>query len=122
MLDARSLDHIFHVHRPAAAGVERAYSGLKIDAERSNLFDVRKELAADLLLVGFGQRRDFLDGVLKQLYHSTDYSTLAPRSHQGEVRNGAVEINNLRRQAETLASTLSLAMADRRSCGPTRFL
>jgi hypothetical protein len=63
MLDARSLDHVFHVEQSAAAGVERAYAGLKVGPERSNLSDMRKKLAADLLLVGFRQRRGFFDGV-----------------------------------------------------------
>src|SRR5476651_1002232 len=77
MPGARSRDDILDGERFAPAGIERSYSGFEIGTKRSNFFDVRKQPATDLLLIGLRQRRDFLDGFCEYLCHTRHYSTFA---------------------------------------------
>ena len=61
---------LFDVERPALTCVERPQARVDVTAQRSQFLDVRKQLAANLFLIGIGKFRDLRNGLFKRLDHA----------------------------------------------------
>jgi hypothetical protein len=70
---------LLDVEGPALAPVERANSLVDVRAEFAELLDVRKQSAADLLLIGIGQIRQVGDCQFKTLDHGSSATSHLPR-------------------------------------------
>jgi hypothetical protein len=67
-------DEFFDVERPAFAGVERPDALVDLGSKLTELLDMRKQPAADLLLIGVGQARYFGDSSFKRFDHHSSIS------------------------------------------------
>jgi hypothetical protein len=64
---SRAPDDIFYVELLSLAGIEGADAFVDFGAKTAQLFDMRKQFVADLLLVGLRQAGDFSDCGFKDL-------------------------------------------------------
>ena len=62
-------EEIFHIQGATFARVERTDTLVDIGTERRQLFDVRKKLAADLLLIGIREPGNLRDGLFERSDH-----------------------------------------------------
>jgi len=63
------LDKLVYIEFPSPAGVKRSSAFIYFDAKATKFFDMGKQLPADGLLIGFRQRRDFVDGLFHDFCH-----------------------------------------------------
>ncbi len=61
----------FHIQSAALAGIERLQTPVYFSAKRVELFDMRKQFAADLLLIGKGKPGNLRNGLFERSDHGT---------------------------------------------------
>jgi hypothetical protein len=87
MAGAGAPDHIVHVQSPALTSVERIDARLKVGAQRAKPQCVLQKLTPDLLLIGFWQRLNLIQGFLKDLNHCRSLSRLRSEVKRAAIRN-----------------------------------
>jgi hypothetical protein len=66
---------IFDIQGAAFASIERAETLVYFATKGIELFDVRKQPATDLFLIGVGQPRNLRNGLIERLDHGDNLST-----------------------------------------------
>jgi hypothetical protein len=62
-------DKLVYIEFPSPAGIKRASASIYFNAEAAKLFDMGKQLPADVLLIGFRQARNLVDSFLHYFGH-----------------------------------------------------
>ena len=73
-------EEILDIQSAAPARIQRAHTLVYFDTKRVQLFDMRKQLATDLFLIGIRKARDLRDSLFKRFDHG---SSLAHFARQG---------------------------------------
>ena len=79
-------DHVIHLELLPLADIEGTYPGIDVRTESPRLVDVIEDLAADVLLIGFGQSLNFRYRALQSVRHGAEYTM---RLFCSQVRLGA---------------------------------
>jgi hypothetical protein len=64
-----ALNKLVYIQCPSKAGIKRTFASVDLHAQAPQLFDMRKQLPADSLLIGFRKRGNLVDGVFHYFGH-----------------------------------------------------